>query len=56
VTTSSSEAFQFATASNLVRVGNRTATNRMELQRGLADCTDASISYHTFQSLDGITS
>lgn len=45
------EAFQFATASYLVRIGNQAATNLLELQQGLADCTDASIFYHTFQSL-----
>jgi hypothetical protein len=46
-----SEAFQFATASYLVRIGNQVATNLLELEQGLADCSDASIFYHTFQSL-----
>jgi Family of unknown function (DUF5752) len=46
-----SEAFQFATASYLVRIGNQAATNLLELEQGLADCSDASIFYHTFQSL-----
>jgi hypothetical protein len=45
------EAFQFATASYLVRIGNQTATNLRELEQGLTDCSDASIFYHTFQSL-----
>lgn len=45
------EAFQFATASYLVRIGNQVATNLQELEQGLADCSDASIFYHTFQSL-----
>jgi hypothetical protein len=45
------EAFQFATASYLVRIGNQAANNLIELQQGLADCSDASIFYHTFQSL-----
>jgi hypothetical protein len=45
------EAFQFATASYLVRIGNQVATNLLELEQGLADCSDASIFYHTFQSL-----
>jgi Family of unknown function (DUF5752) len=46
-----SEAFQFATASYLVRIGNQVATNLAELEQGLADCSDASVFYHTFQSL-----
>jgi Family of unknown function (DUF5752) len=45
------EAFQFATASYLVRIGNQAASNLLELERGIADCSDASIFYHTFQSL-----
>jgi Family of unknown function (DUF5752) len=45
------EPFQFATASYLVRIGNQEATNLLELQQGLGDCSDASIFYHTFQSL-----
>lgn len=45
------EAFQFATASYLVRIGNQVATNLLEFEQGLADCSDASIFYHTFQSL-----
>ena len=45
------EPFQFATASYLVRIGNQSASSLLELQQGLADCSDASIFYHTFQSL-----
>jgi len=45
------EPFQFATASYLVRIGNQAARNLLELQQGLASCSDASIFYHTFQSL-----
>ena len=51
VSARASEPFQFATASYLVRIGNQTAKNLLELQQGLADCSDASIFYHTFQSL-----
>jgi Family of unknown function (DUF5752) len=43
--------FQFATASYLIRICNQKATSLSELQRGLAECTDASIFYHTFHSL-----
>jgi len=45
------ESFQFATASYLVLIGNQVAANLLELERGLGDCSDASIFYHTFQSL-----
>ena len=51
MTARATEAFRFTTASYLVRIGNQAATNLLELQQGLADCTDASIFYHTFQSL-----
>lgn len=43
--------FHFATASYLVRIGNQVAHNLLDFQRGLAACSDASIFYHTFQSL-----
>jgi hypothetical protein len=43
--------FHFVTASYLTRICNQKATNLLELGRGLEDCTDASIFYHTFQSL-----
>lgn len=46
-----SEPFQFATASYLIRIGNQEARNLLELGKGLSDCSDASIFYHTFQSL-----
>lgn len=46
-----SEPFQFATASYLVRIGNQEATNLLELEQGIGNCSDASIFYHTFQSL-----
>ena len=49
--TRATEPFEFATASYLVLIGNQSATNLFELQQGIADCSDASIFYHTFQSL-----
>lgn len=49
--TRATEAFEFATASYLVLIGNQSATNLTDLQQGLTDCSDASIFYHTFQSL-----
>lgn len=45
------EAFQFVTASYLVCIGNQECTSLLELQREIAKCSDASIFYHTFQSL-----
>lgn len=45
------EPFQFATASSLVLIGNQNATNLLELEFGIENCSDASIFYHTFQSL-----
>jgi hypothetical protein len=45
------EPFQFATASYLICIGNQEARSLLELERGIASCTDASIFYHTFQSL-----
>ncbi|HKV04893.1 MAG TPA: DUF5752 family protein [Candidatus Acidoferrales bacterium] len=45
------EPFQFATASYLVCIGNQKATNLIELEQGIENCSDASIFYHTFQSL-----
>jgi hypothetical protein len=47
----SREPFRFATASYLIRIGNQVATNLAELQKGIETCSDASIFYHTFQSL-----
>jgi hypothetical protein len=43
--------FQFATASYLIRIGNQKARCLLELGKGIASCTDASVFYHTFQSL-----
>lgn len=45
------EPFQFVTASYLVRIGNQKAGSLLELQKGIEDCSDGSIFYHTFQSL-----
>jgi hypothetical protein len=44
-------AFKFATASYLVRIGNEKCASLIELQAGLEKCSDASIFYHTYQSL-----
>jgi hypothetical protein len=43
--------FQFVTASYLTRIGSEKATTLAELAEGLEKCSDASIFYHTFQSL-----
>jgi hypothetical protein len=43
--------FKFATASYLVRIGNEKSASLAELQAGLEKCSDASIFYHTYQSL-----
>jgi hypothetical protein len=43
--------FQFSTGSYLVRIGNQKSANLLELRQGLDGCSDASIFYHTFQSL-----
>ncbi len=43
--------FQFATATYLTRICNQRATRLTELQKGLGDCSDSSIFYHTFHSL-----
>jgi hypothetical protein len=43
--------FQFATASYLTRICNQRATRLVELYKGLGECSDASIFYHTFHSL-----
>lgn len=45
------EPFQFVTASYLVRIGNQESASLLELQKGIKDCSDGSIFYHTFQSL-----
>ncbi len=43
--------FRFFTATYLTRIGNQKATRLTELRAGLESCSDASIFYHTFQSL-----
>jgi hypothetical protein len=43
--------FQFVAVSYLTRIGNQVATTLAELRDGLEMCSDASIFYHTFQSL-----
>jgi hypothetical protein len=43
--------FQFVTASYLVRIGNQESTSLLDLQHDIENCSDASIFYHTFQSL-----
>jgi hypothetical protein len=43
--------FQFVTASYLTRIGNCRVANLAELSEGLGKCSDASIFYHTFQTL-----
>jgi uncharacterized protein DUF5752 len=45
------EAFEFVTASYLVCIGNQECGSLIDLQRGIESCSDASIFYHTFQSL-----
>jgi Family of unknown function (DUF5752) len=46
-----SKAFDFVTASYLIRISGREAGTLAELQQGIERCSDASIFYHTFQSL-----
>jgi hypothetical protein len=43
--------FRFVTVSYITRIGNQSATTLGELRDGLEKCSDASIFYHTFQSL-----
>jgi len=43
--------FRFVTAAYLTRICNQKSNNLAELSRGLEACSDASIFYHTFQSL-----
>ena len=45
------QAFQFVTASYLTRINNQKASTLVELADGLDQATDASVFYHTFQSL-----
>jgi hypothetical protein len=44
-------AFQFVTASYLIRIENQSAATLAKLKQGLENCSDASIFYHTFQTL-----
>ena len=44
-------AFEFVTASYLIRICGREAGTLEELRQGIENCSDASIFYHTFQSL-----
>jgi len=44
--------FQFVTAAYLTRIGNQSAANLGELREALETCSDASVFYHTFQSLE----
>ncbi|MDP9263369.1 MAG: DUF5752 family protein [Acidobacteriota bacterium] len=43
--------FYFNSESHLTRIGRERATNLVELLEGLKSCPDASIFYHTFQTL-----
>lgn len=43
--------FEFVTASYLVRIGEQEAGSLLALQQGIDCCSDASMFYHTFQSL-----
>lgn len=43
--------FQFFTATYLTRISNCKATNLAELGHGTENCSDASVFYHTFQTL-----
>lgn len=43
--------FVFATAGYLIRIANQKATSIGELVNGVAECSDASIFHHTFQTL-----
>ncbi len=43
--------FEFVTASYLTRINNQKACNLADLARGIQQASDASIFYHTFQSL-----
>jgi hypothetical protein len=46
-----SKPFYFNSESHLTRIGRERATNLAELLQGLKSCPDASIFYHTFQTL-----
>lgn len=49
---SAEQPFQFMTASYLTRIGNQQAANLLELRGALEQCADASIFYHSYQTLD----
>lgn len=44
--------FEFVTVSSLTRIGNQSAGTICEMLTGLRQCSDASIFYHTFQTLE----
>lgn len=46
------EPFQFVVASYLIRICREKAANLLEFAQHLHDCSDASIFFHTFQSLE----
>ena len=46
-----SRPFEFVTASYLVRIESQVAENLLGLERGIENCSDGSMFYHTFQSL-----
>jgi hypothetical protein len=43
--------FQFVTAAYVIRINNQKACTLNELRAGLDQASDASVFYHTFQSL-----
>lgn len=47
-----SEPFKFVTASYLIRIGSERAETLVALEQALRLCSEASIFYHTFQSLE----
>src|SRR5580698_10599973 len=49
--TTAEQPFQFATAAYLTRVENQRVHNIAEMDAALAEASDASIFYHTFQTL-----
>jgi hypothetical protein len=49
--TIAAQPFQFVAATYLTRIGNQKTRNLLDLRQGLETCSDASIFYHTFQSL-----
>ena len=51
VTRTAGKPFYFNSESNLTRIGRERASNLAELLEGLKSCPDASIFYHTFQTL-----